>query len=91
MSLLAIFTQGLLLLALLLFSVIPSDGQVGAMLVWSRTDPATLASDANAHWGGLNGPMGTQVITGTAIELREQGAFVLLDLEQLATLCGVRT
>ncbi|SOH93401.1 hypothetical protein SAMN06273572_10277 [Monaibacterium marinum] len=90
MSLPAIMLQGLTLLGLTLFLLVPTDTQIGSLLVWSRLDPQVLSKQSGGHWGGLNGPMGTYVVTGTAGTLRDQDALVLLNLDQLATWCGVQ-
>lgn len=88
MPLFAIVMQGMALIGLLLFSLVPSDSHVGSMLIWSREDVQSVAERAGAHWAGLQGPLGTHIVTGSAQSLHDQGAFALLNFETLAILCG---
>lgn len=89
MSLTAITLQGLLLTSIAALPLIPVDATHGDVLVWSAMPPQTLASMSGSHWGGLSGPMGTYVMTGSVAALRGQDAIVLVDLDILMTLCGV--
>ena len=91
MSVAAITFQLLLVGGLLLLPLIPSERQTGAMLVWGSADIDAITTRSGAHWGGLNGPFGTRVLSGSVSALRAEGAFVLLNLDRLATLCGVQT
>lgn len=87
---LIIALQGMLLAGLAVLPLIPIGNTHGDMLVWSSLPPHILADASGAHWGGISGPMGTYLMTGSAQALRAQGAVTLLDMNNLAVLCGAR-